>query len=362
MLPHSSTICPALTTSPVSNATIMPVLIEEVHAYLLRAENVHHIVNAVSGPKPRVARIASQMCMTHLLLPQHDLLVLSLASADMLTRLSVLPLLHQSDMADRLPLLATALANSCMPLRRAAFMVYCKEQPVESTGIAQSLLFDRSATVRELALNVLVKRGVSVSALLRPILEQSSAPPDRLRHAIWGLAQLGQLDALPRLKDFVSDFHPSVRRAAVLALAKLDSANAAGYLLAGLRDASPVVHKGLTRQIIRSGVDISVDDVGALLHENLPHLCHAALTLAPETGKWEWLLLLLEAVQLPPGLISQQEMANELAHWDQAFNLSYLQPTSQQISRIRREVEQCGSRLGQGYRELIEFSLPGLQR
>lgn len=152
----------------------------------------------------------------------------------------------------------------------------------------------------------------------------------------------------------------SVRRAAILALAKLDSANATAYLLAGLRDASPVVHKGSSRQIIRAKAAVRMEDLLPLLREGVIHQCKAALLLAPETGKWEWLILLLEAALLPPEQISRHEIAEELAHWNHVFNHSQSQPSLQQIIRIRQTLERCGPKLHHRQRALIEFSLPNL--
>lgn len=173
------------------------ILIEEVHAYLLRPHNTQHLIRAVSTAQPRVARIASRLCMEHALLPEQALLSACLASADMLTRMSIMPLLYQGSIQDRLPLLAMAVANSCMQLRRAAFVVYCREQHAASTAIAQSLLFDRSAALRELAMGVLAKRGISVPDLLQPVLEQPSATPEHLRHAIWGAGAVEAARCIP---------------------------------------------------------------------------------------------------------------------------------------------------------------------
>lgn len=338
------------------------ILIEEVHAYLLQPHHTQHLIRAVSAAQPRVARIASRLCMEHALLPEQALLTACLASADMLTRMSVMPLLYQGSIQDRLPLLAVALANSCMQLRRAAFVVYCREQHAASTAIAQSLLFDRSAALRELAMGVLAKRGISVPDLLQPVLEQPSATPEDLRHAIWGLAQLKQHAVVPRLGEFLQHAHASVRRATILALARLDAAKAGAYLLDGLRDASPAVHNACVSQLIRSSIAMSLEDLLLLLQAEPIHLHQAALRLAQTTDKWDGLILLLEAIRLKPEGISQRALSEELARWNDAFNRSQSQLAMQQLYRIRKALEQCGDKISREQRQLIEFSLPGLQR
>jgi HEAT repeat protein len=325
------------------------ILIEEVHAYLLRPHNTQHLIRAVSTAQPRVARIASRLCMEHALLPEQALLSACLASADMLTRMSIMPLLYQGSIQDRLPLLAMAVANSCMQLRRAAFVVYCREQHAASTAIAQSLLFDRSAALRELAMGVLAKRGISVPDLLQPVLEQPSATPEHLRHAIWGLAQLKQHAVFPRLGEFRQHAHASVRRATILALARLDAAKAGAHLLDGLKDASPAVHMACVSQLIRSSMVISLEDLLPLLR-------------AETAEKWDGLILLLEALRLQPEGISQRALGEALTMWNDAFNRSQSQPATQQLYRIRKALEQCGGKISREQRQLIEFSLPGLQR
>ena len=300
--------------------------------------------------------------MEHALLPEQALLSACLASADMLTRMSITPLLYQGSIQDRLPLLAMALANSCMPLRRAAFVVYCREQPAASTAIAQSLLFDRSAALRELAMDVLAKRGISVPDLLQPVLEQPAATPEHLRHAIWGLALLKQRTVLPRLGEFLQHAHASVRRATILALARLDAAKAGAYLLDGLRDASPAVHNACVSQLIRSSIAMSLEDLLLLLQAEPIHLHQAALRLAQTTDKWDGLILLLEAIRLKPEGISQRALSEELTRWNDAFNRSQSQLAMQQLYRIRKALEQCGDKISREQRQLIEFSLPGLQR
>ena len=107
---------------------------------------------------------------------------------------------------------------------------------------------------------------------------------------------------------------------------------------------------------------MSLEDLLLLLQAEPIHLHQAALRLAQTTDKWDGLILLLEAIRLKPEGISQRALSEELARWNDAFNRSQSQLAMQQLYRIRKALEQCGDKISREQRQLIEFSLPGLQR
>lgn len=86
------------------------------------------------------------------------------------------------------------------------------------------------------------------------------------------------------------------------------------------------------------------------------------MRLAQTAEKWDGLILLLEALRLQPEGISQRALGEALTMWNDAFNRSQSQPATQQLYRIRKALEQCGGKISREQRQLIEFSLPGLQR
>jgi len=90
----------------------------------------------------------------------------------------------------------------------------------------------------------------------------------------------------------------------------------------------------------------------------LPHVKRNALFLLAHLGKWESIYFLIKAVRDPDEKIESKSQLY-IQRWLKQFNRGFSIPTHEQLSRIRRAIDECGDRLDESAREQLLFSLKG---
>jgi HEAT repeat protein len=126
--------------------------IAEVLSYLLKDENVESIREVALSLEPKVARIAVRLCFEHSLLDRDELVAKCLSHPDILVRSIAADHLREISGKTLVDLLKIAIKDPFMPIRREAFQIYLKNSPRQGEIIANTFLFDRHISIRELAI------------------------------------------------------------------------------------------------------------------------------------------------------------------------------------------------------------------
>jgi hypothetical protein len=90
----------------------------------------------------------------------------------------------------------------------------------------------------------------------------------------------------------------------------------------------------------------------------LPHVKRNALFLLAHLHKWDSIYFLIKAVRDPDEEIESRSQ-HYAQRWLKQFNRGFSIPTQEQLSKIRRAIDECGARLGESTREQLLFSLKG---
>jgi hypothetical protein len=142
-------------------------LIQSVQSFLLREENIEHLIAGLQHPDAQVARITTQLLASRRCLSIVQLIKISLSHPDVTVRSSVIDLLKEADSDGFDEVIDTALRDPYMPIRREAFQQLLAKQPSKGLQIARSLLFDASASIRGIAINRLMLAGIYVQPSTR---------------------------------------------------------------------------------------------------------------------------------------------------------------------------------------------------
>lgn len=340
-------------------------LIDAIVDFLLLPQNAHALVAALASERRAVVRSAMKLCMTHHLLDDSALLARCLASDDVVlkTEASALLAALPDDQLDAA--LAAAINDGAMPLRRAAFGLYLQRRPEQGIPLARRLLFDRHRAIREIAIDVLVKRGQDVEAPLLAVL-RGPASAHGMQCAIGGLLRLGSsalADELPRLLGHAL---ASVRKSALAACAKLQGDGAREVLMAALADPSAGVTKEALRLLTLARLPPTLGELRAVVQsaqgvQSVPgqHNLDACARLARMTGKWDRLIFLLELGARLQLAGDTHLVKQELLEWNRNFNRGSAQPSALQTLEVRARLDDCRALVGDDFARMVAFSLPG---
>ena len=226
-------------------------LISKVINFLLKPENNICIKLAIKNSDPYIARLAVKLCIENSLIDKQELVSDSLSHSDVIVRDIAADLLSTFTGETLELFLQKAINDPFMPIRREAFQIYLRQLPEQGIDIAHNFLFDRHASIREIAIISLLKNEIDVEEKLTKTLSSANQSALRIRCAILGLADIGAKQLAPTIINFSRNFLPSIRKASVQALAKLLGEDAKSYLLDGLKDPSPGVAKESARCVFR---------------------------------------------------------------------------------------------------------------
>jgi HEAT repeat protein len=232
------------------------------------------------------------------------------------------------------------LSHDRMPsVRREAVSVLARCAPHRLRDLLPRVLLDRAAAVRDLARYFV--RALNAPVVPRDIYVEGLKETSTLRlaAAIAGLGESGTNADVNVVMPFLKASSPTVRRAAVRAVARLDATAAISAAVAALADPAPSVRAAAasTLRANASRVDFAaVSDVmkrlpAARSRERL-------LPLLSDAPKWDAAIYLLDSLADADQAV-RERASLLLDAWISRFNRSQSQPTPSQLRRIREALE-----------------------
>jgi HEAT repeat protein len=221
-------------------------------------------------------------------------------------------------------------------------------------------LFDSAASVRATSRYLLDKLGLSnVADLYRKRFESADAVISATE--ISGLGETGIKEDVNLLRPFLTSPRISLRRAAIIAVNRLDPAGFTKELKLALADTSKGISK-TARQILakRSGV-LGIEFLMEMMRAEQPdHVKTNALLLTRALTKWERMVALLQAVKINPAL--QAGIREEIHRWLTTFNRSWYEPTNAQLTTLTQlvsaEKDYLGPQLAREFAQILSTRIP----
>lgn len=339
--------------------------IANVQAYLLKDENAESIREAALSLGPKVARIAVRLCFDHSLIDRDELVTKCLSHPDIIVRNIAADRIREISGSTLVELLEVAIKDPFMPIRREAFQIYLKSNPKQGEIIANTFLFDRHISIRELAITYLFRKGVNVRGIYFSVISSAYESISRKKFSILGLAYLNAKEKVPSISQYLASESPSIRKSAIQALEKLMGEEAKSLLVAALDDPSPAVAKESSRLITKLKLKFNSNEIYKSINmQGHSHTLVLAIGAMKKSNKWERLIFLLKALgESSDGNLSNKDaIQSELVKWDIDFNRSSSQPSNLQIQMIDHEYTNCSHLLNESRKRSIEFTLNGFDR
>jgi HEAT repeat protein len=337
--------------------------IADVLEYLLKDENSKSIREVAFSLEPKVARIAARLCFDHSLLERDELVTKCLSHPDILVRNIAAGYLREISGETLDVLLKLTIKDPFMPIRREAFQIYLKNSPEQGDVVANTFLFDKHISIREIAITHLLRKGVDVKSIYYFEVTSDSQSISHKKFAILGLAYLGAKEEIPSILQHLDNKSPGVRKAAIQALEKLMGDESKSLLVAALDDSSSSVAKEASRLIAKLKLKFGSHEIEDVINiQGNPHTLALAIGAMKKSNKWERLIFLLRVL----GIITDDNslindmIQSELEKWDSDFNRSSSQPSELQVQMINHEYAKCSYLLNESRRRSIDFTLSGI--
>jgi len=241
-----------------------------------------------------------------------------------------------------------------MPVRREALVARVNARdPLGRKALLDSLL-DRNFAMRECACFHL-KPDFDFARFYRESLTRECGP--RLTSAILGLGERGTSTDVEELIPYLDSPAPSLRKAALIALSKLDGPRFKDIFLSALSDSSPGVAKAAA---IALRPVISKSDAPRLLEilRGSGAARKKAFHLAFHLGKWDQITVFLAALRDQSGMLASLSQT-AIQGWMNGYNRDFSSPSPEQLARATRELRQSQDFLDSEKLKHLEFFFSG---
>lgn len=333
-------------------------LVRAVQDFLLREENLHHLVAGLHNQDVKVARLAARLLVERGRMSATVLITAGLSHKDVVVRSTVINLLTALDQPAFTAAVAIALRDPCMPVRREAFQQLLARDVEAGLRVARDMLFDRSASIREIALRRLLDARKPVEQIYAGALAEGARRAKVLTCMLWSWAFMNSHAHIKHAQQLLHAPFPAVRRAALQTIAKLMGINAWPHLEVALADVSPAVCKEAARLIIKTDVRPSAARLVFIARESgLRHVAVACCRVARHGSKWDWLRFILSVYGAFDSVVSWETLYTEIDDWDRKFNGSSAQPDRDSMQEIVCALRVCAGKLPADQLRLLKFTL-----
>jgi hypothetical protein len=260
---------------------------------------------------------------------------------------------------EMLGLLPVLRRDPFMPVRREALRLWVRYRPQDADAELRRVLFDRHATIREVARYHLRRRGFEgFGELYRSVLGSRGDGP-KVRAALYGLSEVGDRDDLDLVEQFLAHRSPGIRKAAVVALGRLAPDAPASLFLGAMEDPSAGVSKAARHALaIRRG-GVGAEELWDVFRRTPEeHVRNNALSLLAGLGKWEsigWIIRACGVEDEPIAVMARQH----LRRWLDRFNRNQTQPTRDQLQRTAQALDTASEAIGRDSERMLRFLMKG---
>jgi HEAT repeat protein len=335
-------------------------LMQAVQDYLLHEENVPHLIAGLNSRDAQIARLATRLLVEHRRVPATALVTTGLSHKDVVVRSIVIDLLRGLDEGAFSEAVAKALRDSYMPVRREAFQQLLARNVEAGLRVARDMLFDRSASIREIAVRRLLNAGEPVEQIYAGALTGDGDRVSVVTCVLWSWAFMNSQVRSEQARQLLYGASPAVRRSALLTIAKLLRSDAGPDLEVALADESPAVCKEAARLITRLEDRPSAERLISIAGASGPrHVAIACCRVARHGSKWGWLKFILKVYGAPDSAVSHETFSTEIDVWEARFNRSNAQPDAGLLQEIVSALRICEAKLSVNQLRLLMFTLRG---
>jgi HEAT repeat protein len=333
-------------------------LVRAVQDFLLREENVHHLVAGMHSRDAQVARLATRLLVERKRMSATVLITAGLSHKDIVVRSTVVNLLAGLEEPAFTAAVAMALRDPYMPVRREAFQQLLARDVVAGLRVARDMLFDRSPSIREIAVRRLLDAGEPVEQIYAGALVDGAGRVTVVTCVLWSWAFMNSRAHSKQARQLLCAPFPAVRRSALQTVTKLLGNDARPHLEAALADASPAVCKEAARLLIKTAGRPSAARLVSIARESgLRHVAIACCRVARQASKWDWLRFILSAYGAVDSIVSWETLYTEIDAWDRKFNCSSAQPDRDSMQEIVSALRVCAVKLPEDQLRLLKFTL-----
>lgn len=261
------------------------------------------------------------------------------------------------DRAELQSLLPKLSRDGSAPIRLEALRMWATSFPEEAASKAlRAALLDRNASVRlEARYRLRNEAGNDFRQIYRNAM--SASQPAVLMAALAGFAETASAEDASELISYLSHALARVRRTAVECLAKLAPDKHLDHFIERAQDSSPKVSSEACKVLARelSGLD------GSFVWQHLssaplPHVRRNMLRLATGLPKWESLIYLVRAIDLPDESLAD-EAVDHVCRWNVQYNRSQGVPSREQLALLEDALNQAERRLPPSVVDSIRFAM-----
>jgi hypothetical protein len=321
---------------------------------------VPHLVASLHHPDAQVARLAARLLVERRRVAATALVTVGLSHKDVVVRSTVIDLLRGLEEKAFTAAIAKALHDPYMPVRREAFQQLVARDVEAGLRVARDMLFDRSASIREIAVRRLLDAGEPVEQIYASALAADGGRVNVVTCVLWSWAFMNSKARSEQVRQLLCARFPTVRRSALQTIAKLLGSDAGRYLEAALADESPAVCKEAARLITRiGGRPGAVQLISIARASGLGHVAVACCRVARRGSKWDWLMFILSVYGAVDAAVSRETFSTEIDAWEWHFNRSSAQPNTDSLQEIVSALRICEAKLGAEQLRLLKFTLRG---
>ena len=311
-------------------------IISKIELFLLRVENRHYVLEGIKSSIKGVGRWCVYLSIDHQLATPCEIYLYSQKSHDIIVRTTAVRLLDKLSKQELELVIEDAILDAFMPVRREALLIALRCFPERSFALIHLMLSDRSPAIREIGVAYANDNGIDVEKFYIQTLTDIKAPqPRQLTVALLGLSEIGARSALDVVLSFLESHSPRVRKASIVALARLDQENAHYYLDIGLTDQAASVRKEAVRLMKKNRILLSEVELIELYRNSAgADRLQEIVLLNQYRPRWDRLSFLMWLLTQETLDASIARLDLEFRNWLAGTNYSFTPPQKSQETLI----------------------------
>ena len=333
----------------------------EILSFLERRECSAAMRELLKSEDRRIRRASYQLLLATPQEGSSQLVIDALNEDDTLIRLAAARRISADfteETSENLRHLTLMKCDRFMPVRREAFRINLRRSEGEVKATLSEALLDSNRSIRSEARYHSRKLGsIDVAGFYREHLQ--SQVRSNLYAVIDGLGETGAPADAQLIVPYASHSVVKLRRAAIRAIGKLNTAAYIDLLLNALNDEAPRVSHQALRALIGNSGAVNPETAGELLRSGKYfHVRRNALLLIEKLNKWDSIYYLFNAITGEDKLIASQSRL-AIRAWISRFNRSFVSPTSEQSARIKVAIAKCDGLLDDKMETQLLFVMKG---